>query len=138
MKTRTCAWALPLMALAGSAEAKGFAWCQVSSAKYDAYLSAIVEIEDGPEAFRALASGPFGKGFQDYVRAKFDPAASAIDCNRQDSLFFAEDYIDVQINANPGYRFVKTGWDAKPASASADHARRASGGGRGGTLRHPK
>ena len=111
-------------------QAKGFAWCQVNGDKYQAYLSAIVEIDDGPDAFRNLVNGPFGKGFQDYVRTSLDPKASTVDCNRQDSLFFAQDYIDVQINANPGYKFVKTGWRVKPATSTASQSKRGNGNGR--------
>jgi len=138
MKARTCALALMLLALAGPAQAKGFAWCQVNGGKYEAYLSAIVEIEDGPEAFRTLVNGPFGKGFQDYIRSSFDPHASDVDCNRQDTMFFAEDYISVLINANPGYKFVKTGWRAKPAAAVANQSKRGNGGARAEPVRYRK
>ena len=118
MKAGWCA--LALLGLASSAEAKGVAWCQINGAKYEAYLSGIVELDDGPQAFRDLVDGPFGKGFQDYVRASLDPRASGIDCTRQESRFYAEDYIDVLINANPGFRFVKTGWHANRPIAAAD------------------
>jgi|SRR4051812_15179762 hypothetical protein len=128
MKTRHCAWAAMLLALAGPVQAKGFAWCQVNGARYETYLSAIVEVGDGPEAYRAL-TGAFGKGFQDYVRASLDPKASSVDCNRQDTRFFAEDYIDVLIRANPGYNFVKTGWRGGAGSTAAASAPRRGGAG---------
>src|SRR5689334_16383396 len=91
MKAWSCAPALVLLALAAPAEAKGVAWCQVNGAKYEAYLSGIVEVDDGPQAFKSLVSGPFGKGFQDYVRGSLDPRASGLDCTRQESLFYAQD-----------------------------------------------
>ena len=127
MKASWGAPALMLVALAAPAEAKGVAWCQVNGAKYEAYLSDIVEIDDGPDAFRNLRTGAFGQGFQDYVRTSLDPRASGLDCTRQDSLFYAEDYIDVLIKANPGFKFVKTGWHpARVAAASASLPRRSS------------
>jgi hypothetical protein len=108
-----------LLAAAAPVEAKGVAWCQVNGAKYQAYLSDIVEIDDGPQAFHNLVSGPFGQGFQDYVRASLDPKASGLDCTRQESLFYAQDYIDVLIKANPGFRFVKTGWHPARLTATS-------------------
>lgn len=124
MKAGHCAWALPLLALAAPADAKGYAWCQVNGGKYQAYLSAIVEIEDGADAYRALA-GPFGKSFEDYVRTSLDPKASSAECIRQDTRFYAEDYIDVLIKANPGFKFVRTGWrgPARPTAAAAPIAK---------------
>jgi len=137
MKRGYCAGAL-LLAFSGTAEAKSVAWCQVDGAKYATYLSGIVEIDDGPDAFRAM-TGSFGKGFKDYVQASLDPKASTPECVRQDSLFYAEDYIDVLIKANPGYRFVKTGWRgsvrAVPAAASV---RRGAGQSRLESLRYRK
>jgi hypothetical protein len=137
MKRRYCAGAL-LLAFAGAADAKSVAWCQVDGSKYATYLSAIVEIDDGPDAFRAM-TGSFAKSFKDYVQGSLDPQASSPSCTRQDSLFYADDYIDVLIRANPGYRFVKTGWRggvrAVPAAAPA---RRASGQSRADSLRFRK
>ena len=72
MKARIFAGASLLLALATPAHAKGFAWCQVNGSNYQAYLSAIVEIDDGPAAYRGL-TGQFGKAFQDYVRSSLDP-----------------------------------------------------------------
>ena len=118
MKRRLCACALLLLASAASAEARSVAWCQVNGAKYSTYLSGIVEIDDGPDAFRAMRSA-FGNGFKDYVAASLDPQASGPECMRQDSLFYAEDYIDVLIKTNPGYRFVKTGWRGSTHAVSA-------------------
>ena len=132
MRALKCA-ALLVVVLAGSAEAKSYAWCQVNGTGYHAYLNGIVEIEDGAEAFRTLSAGPFGKGFRDYVQASFDPKASSLDCSTQESLFFAEDYIGVLIRANPGFEFVKTGWRGPlraAASAPAASARRGSLGSR--------
>lgn len=135
MKRRYCAGAL-LLAFAGTAEAKGVAWCQVSGAKYATYLSSIVEIDDGPDAFRAMKSS-FGNGFKDYVQSSLDPQASAPDCTRQDSLFYAEDYIAVLIKANPGYRFVKTGWRGNTHAASSV-GQRGAGQSRADSLRYRK
>jgi hypothetical protein len=92
----------------------------MNGGKYEAYLSGIVEIEDGPEAFRALRTGSFGSGFQDYVRASFDPNASNFDCTSQESLFFARDYIDVLVAANPGFKFVRTDWRGGRRTAALD------------------
>ena len=133
MKGRYFTGALLLLAFASPAQAKGFAWCQVNGANYQAYLSAIVEIDDGPAAYRGL-TGQFGKAFQDYVRAAFDPKASIADCTRQDTRFYAEDYIDVLIGANPGFKFVRTSWNGS-AHAASEPRRRApeqvGAGGRG-------
>jgi hypothetical protein len=118
MKARIFAGASLLLALATPAHAKGFAWCQVNGSNYQAYLSAIVEIDDGPAAYRGL-TGQFGKAFQDYVRSSLDPKASSVDCTRQDTRFFAEDYIGVLIGANPGFKFVRTGWRAPIRSAES-------------------
>jgi hypothetical protein len=112
--------ALPLLALAAPAQAKSYAWCQVNGGEYQAYLSGIVEIDDSPAAFGALAKGPFGNAFRDYVQASFDPRASDVDCTKQESMFFAEDYVSVLIAGNPGYKFVKTGWRGKPSMVTAD------------------
>ena len=114
-----------LLALATPAHAKGFAWCQVNGSNYQAYLSAIVEIDDGPAAYRGL-TGQFGKAFQDYVRGSLDPKALSVDCTRQDTRFFAEDYIGVLIGANPGFKFVRTGWRApiRSARVQARHQQR--------------
>ena len=120
MKAPTFAAALLLLALAAPAEAKSFAWCQVNGSQYEAYLSGIVEIEDGPAAFGALAKGPFGKGFRNYVQASFEPRASEPDCTKQESKFFAEDYVSVLIAGNPGYKFVKTGWRGTSSKVTAD------------------
>ena len=120
MKALSCAPALLLVALAGQAQAKSFAWCQMTGGNYEAYLSRIVAIEDGPEAFRGLRTGSFGNGFQEYVRATFDPHASNFDCASQESLFFAKDYIDVLITANPGIKFVKTDWRGGRNTAALD------------------
>jgi hypothetical protein len=135
MKHGLCAGAL-LLALAGTAEAKSVAWCQVNGARYATYLSGIVEIDDGPDAFRAMRSS-FGNGFKDYVQASLDPQASSPDCTRQDSLFYAEDYIDVLIKANPGYKFVKTGWrgSTRP-TVSASQPRRGGGQSRADSLHY--
>lgn len=120
--------ALILLPLAGAADAKSFAWCQVSGDKYETYLSDIVEIDDGPDAFRAFKSGAFGNGFRQYVETSLGAHASALDCNKQESRFFAEDYIGVLISGNPGYKFVKTGWHTARTAASPDHLPRRGGG----------
>ena len=122
MKAFYCAPAL-LLALAAPAGAKSAAWCQVNGSNYQTYLSGIVDIDDGPDAFKALASGAFGKSFKEYVQSSYDPKASKLNCNKQESRFFAEDYIDVLISANPGYKFVKTGWRGSRTTASAETAR---------------
>lgn len=122
MKRRLGACALLLATTAGSADAKGVAWCQVNGANYAAYLSAIVDVDDGPDAFKAMANS-FGKSFRDYVHASLDPEGTNADCIRQDSRFYADDYIDVLIKANPGYKFVRTGWRGSAhATASAKRA----------------
>ena len=137
MRLLTCTSALLLLALAGPVQAKGVAWCQVNGAGYQAYLSGIVEIDDGPNAFRNLISGPFGKGFHDYVRGSLDPRAASLDCTRQDSLFYAEDYIDVLITANPGFKFVKTGWRGNPRATAKDSSpSRGSGASRADALQY--
>ena len=118
MKAVYCAPAL-LLALAAPAGAKSAAWCQVNGSNYQTYLSGIVDIDDGPEAFKALATGPFAKSFRDYVQSSYDPKASKLDCNKQESRFYAEDYIDVLISANPGYKFVRTGWRGGRSTAAA-------------------
>ena len=137
MKRRLCACALLLLASAASAEAKSVAWCQVNGAKYSTYLSGIVEIDDGPDAYRAMKNS-FGENFKDYVQGSLDPQASSPDCTKQDSLFYAEDYIDVLIKANPGYRFVKTGWRGTAHAISASQAKRAGGQSRVDSLRYRK
>ena len=119
---------LVLLPIAGAAEAKSFAWCQVSGDKYQTYLSDVVEIDDGPDAFRALKSGAFGNGFRQYVEDSLDPHASRLDCNKQESRFFAEDYIGVMISGNPGYKFVRTGWHAARTAAAPEHVQRHGGG----------
>jgi hypothetical protein len=111
-----------LLALAAPAGAKSAAWCQVNGSNFQTYLSGIVEIDDGPDAFKALAKGPFAKSFKEYVQSSYDPRATKLDCNKQESRFYAEDYIDVLISANPGYKFVKTGWRGSRATASAESA----------------
>lgn len=139
MRSLSCGTALALVAFAGQAEAKGAAWCQVNGAKYETYLSGIVEIDDGPDALRNFVSGPFGKGFQDYVRLAIDPRASSLDCMRQDSLFYARDYVDVLIAANPGFKFVKTGWRGNRQDAAADRRSRGGAGeSRADVLRYRK
>ena len=139
MRLLTCASALLLLALAGPVQAKSVAWCQVNGAGYQAYLSGIVEIDDGPNAFRNLISGPFGKGFHDYVRGSLDPRAASLDCTRQDSLFYAEDYIEVLITANPGFKFVKTGWRGNPRATAKDSSpSRGSGASRADALQYRK
>ena len=127
MKRRYGACALLLATTAGSAEAKGVAWCQVNGANYAAYLSAIVEVDDGPDAFNAMANS-FGKSFRDYVHGSLDSEGTTADCIRQDSRFYADDYIDVQIKANPGYRFVRTGWRGNFHAASATTSAKRGGG----------
>lgn len=117
MKALYCAPAL-LLALAAPATAKSAAWCQVNGSNFQTYLSGIVEIDDGPDAFKALAKGPFAKSFKEYVQASYDPRASKLDCNKQESRFFAEDYIDVLISANPAYKFVRTGWRGSRTAAA--------------------
>ena len=47
---------------------------------------------------------------------------------RQDSLFYAEDYVDVLIAANPGFKFVKTGWRGSRPQAAADRRSRNGAG----------
>jgi|tagenome__1003787_1003787.scaffolds.fasta_scaffold20821878_3 hypothetical protein len=137
MKAPIFAAAFLLVSLAAPLEAKSFAWCQVSSGQYEAYLSSIVEIEDGPAAFSALSTGPFGKGFRNYVQGSFDPHASDLDCTKQESRFFAEDYVSVLIAGNPGYKFVKTGWGAAPAKGTADNqVKRGPAQPRAGALRY--
>jgi hypothetical protein len=139
MKAPTMATAMLLVAVAAPAEAKSFAWCQVNGGQYEAYLSSIVEIEDGPAAFGALSAGPFGKGFRNFVQASFDPKASGLECTKQESRFFAEDYVSVMIAGNPGYRFVKTGWNGTPSKVTADsQAKRGSTEPRASTLRYRK
>lgn len=140
MNAAKCVAALTLLLpLAGAAQAKSFAWCQVNGDKYQNYLSDIVEIDDGPDAFRAFRTGAFGSGFRQFVQSSLDSHAAALDCNKQETRFFAEDYIGVLINANPGYKFVKTGWHGSHSTASVDHQQRhAPGGGqaRGDGLRY--
>jgi hypothetical protein len=138
MKVRYFAGALALLALADPAQAKSFAWCQVNGAKYQAYLSGIVEIDDGPEAFRAVASGPFSQAFHDYVQGSLDPAASKPDCTKQDSLFYAKDYIDVLIKANPGFKFVKTGWRGGQAVSAEKGSKRGGSQSPADALRYRK
>jgi hypothetical protein len=120
MKARWAAPALLLLALAGQADAKSFAWCQMTGGHYEAFLSGIVQIDDGPAAFRELRSGAFGNGFQDYVRRKFDPQAANFECTSQESMFFAKDYIDVMMTANAGTKFVMTDWQGNRKTAAAN------------------
>lgn len=140
MNVAKCVAALALLLpLAGPAEAKSFAWCQVNGDKYQNYLSEIVEIDDGPEAFRAFRTGAFGNGFRQFVQNSLDSHASSLDCNKQETRFFADDYIGVLINANPGYKFVRTGWHGS-STASLDHRQRRGGGGeaRDSGLHYPR
>ena len=118
MKAVYCAPALLLALVTPPADAKSAAWCQVNGSNYQTYLSGIVDIDDGPEAFKALTTGSFAKSFKDYVQSSYDPKASKLNCNKQESRFYAEDYIDVLISANPGYKFVKTGWRGSRGAAS--------------------
>jgi hypothetical protein len=99
-----------LLGLGSQAGAASFAWCQMSGSDYRSYLSGIVEIGDGAEAYKAFVVAPFGKDFSDYVRNSVDPGASNLRCSREESLFYANDHIDVLIASNPGIKFVKTGW----------------------------
>jgi hypothetical protein len=123
MKAVTFASALLLAALSAPLEAKSFAWCQVNAGKYQAYLSDIVEIDDGPDAYRSF-TGSFAKGFRDYVQTAFDQQPSSPDCTSQESRFYAEDYIEVLIKTNPGFKFVRTGWHGSGPTAAADiHAK---------------
>lgn len=119
MKLLKYACGLLLSVAASQAAATSYAWCEMSGGNYESYLSAIVQIEDGREAFRAFLQGPFAKGFREHVQASIDPRASSLDCTREDSLLFANDRIDVLINANPGIKFVKTGWRGPVRSAVA-------------------
>ena len=127
-----------LLSLDGAAEAKSFAWCQVNGARYETYLSDIVEIDDSPDALRALKAGAFGSGFRQYVQSSLDPHASSLDCNKQESRFFAEDYIGVLISGNPGYKFVKTGWRNARLSTADRRTSHAGGESREGALRYRK
>ena len=120
MRVLACAAAVLLLSVGGEAKASSFAWCQMSGGNYEGYLSGIVEIGDGGEAFRTFVSGQFGKGFTDYVRDAFDPGASNLVCSREDSLFFANDHIEVIINANPGIKYVQTGWRGAKGVAAKD------------------
>jgi hypothetical protein len=121
--------ALLLLPLGTAVQAKSFAWCQVNGGKYQTYLSGIVEIDDGPEAFRAFKTGAFGTGFRQYVQT-LEPKASDVDCNKQESRFFAEDFIGVLISGNPGYRFVRTGWNGNARASAAEHGSLRGSGGR--------
>lgn len=121
VKALKCASALLLLALGGQARASSFVWCQMSGGNYENYLSGIVEIDEGRDAYRAFLAGPFGKAFRDHVRGAFDPKATNLNCTREDSLFYANDQIEVMINANPGIKFVQTGWrGGKAAAVKAD------------------
>lgn len=125
MKALGCASALLLLGLGGEARAASYAWCQVAGGNYESYLSKVVEIEDGREAFGAFLQGPFPKAFREHVQASIDPRASSLDCTREDSLLFANDRIDVLIETNPGIRFIRTGWSGPIRSAAKpDRARR--------------
>ena len=127
MKALKCASALLLLALGGQARASNFVWCQMSGGNYENYLSGIVEIDDGRDAYRAFLAGPFGKAFRDHVRGSVDPKATNLSCSREDSLFYATDQIEVMINANPGIKFVQTGWrGGKAAAAKADRPKAAA------------
>lgn len=121
MRATTVGSAMLLLLVAGTAESKSYAWCQVNGARYQTYLSDVVEIEDGPDAFRLFKTGPFGSGFRQYVQTSLDAHASDLDCNKQESRFFAEDYINVLISGNPGYKFVKTGWNGARRGSVAEH-----------------
>lgn len=130
MTAAKCLAALTLLLpIAGAAGAKSFAWCQVNGDKYQNYLSDVVEIDDSPDAFRAFRTGTFGNGFRQFVQTSLDAHASGLDCNKQESRFFAEDYIGVLINANPGYKFVRTGWHGSRSTVSIDRQQRHTGGG---------
>lgn len=127
MRALYCA-AVLLLALAAPANARSAAWCQVNGTNYQTYLSGIVDIDDGPGAFKALANGAFAKSFKEFVQSSYDPKASKLNCNKQESRFYAEDYIDVLISANPGYKFVKTGWRGSSKTAAIQPVRGKSGG----------
>jgi hypothetical protein len=138
MKLLAYAAAVPLLlGISGQAKAASFAWCQMSGGNYESYLSGIVEIGDGNEAFQAFLAGPFAKGFSDYVKDSFDPAASSLKCGREESLFYANDHIEVVIATNPGIKFVRTGWsgvhsaakDSPAGKGAADPAKRTVRGG---------
>ena len=127
MKALTFAPAL-LLALAAPANARSAAWCQVNGSNFQTYLSGIVDIDDGPAAFKALATGAFANSFRQYVQSSYDPKASKLNCNKQESRFYAEDYIDLLIGANPGYKFVKTGWRGSSKTAAVQPLRGKTGG----------
>ena len=58
---------------------------------------------------------------------------------RQDSLFYARDYVDVLIAANPGFKFVKTGWRGNRQDAAANRrSRGGTGESRADVLRYRK
>ena len=122
MKAVYCAPAL-LLALAAPAGARSAAWCQVNGSNFQTYLSGIVDIDDGPAAFKALATGAFANSFKQYVQSSYDPKASKLNCNKQESRFYAEDYIDVLIGANPATKFVKTGWRGSSKTAAVQPLR---------------
>jgi len=65
------------------------------------------------------------------------PLGRALLKTRQDSLFYAEDYIEVLITANPGFKFVKTGWRGNPrATAKNSSPSRGSGASRADALQY--
>jgi len=137
MRLQACAAALLLLGLSGQAEASSFAWCQMSGGNFESYVSGIVEIGDGNQDFQDFVAGPFPKGFSDYVKSSLDPAASTLKCGREESLFYANDHIEVVIATNPGIKFVRTDWrgvrsaakDAPGSKGSANPAKRNVRGG---------
>ena len=114
MRTSTLLAAPLLLLVATEASASRYAWCEVSaqvgSNEYIDYLSEIVEIEEGTEAYLAFRDGPFSIEFSRHVYSSLDNRARDRDCRAANSLREANKAIDLKIFANPNHQVIRTGW----------------------------
>lgn len=106
--------AASLLAFSSQAQASRYAWCSVSrflgGDKYIVYLSGIVEIEEGTEAYLAFRDGPFRNEFDHYVRTSLDPGIRGTDCSSANSLREAKQEIKTTIFAMSHWTYQQTGW----------------------------
>lgn len=122
---------LAAIALSSSAMAKQYGWCEVSkrisSDGYEYHLSAIVEVPESPSALGDFKND-FGRAFQQYVKATYTSEAWDLDCFARNTLSAARDYVELEIRANPGFRFHRTEWrGGQPAPTEAPPERNAGG-----------
>lgn len=100
--------------ISNQAHASQYAWCHVSrdlgGNKYVVYLSGIVEVEEGTDAYLAFRDGPFSIEFNRYVNSTHDKEARGRDCSSAKSLREAQKDIAATIFAMSHWEYVKTEW----------------------------